>query len=88
MGPVCVMERSVAAGQAFELAGLERSPAHTANWVCHAENGTGESSVCVRVCVCVCVCARVCMCGIREHPVKHALTEASSPMSAHKGNAA
>jgi hypothetical protein len=36
----------------------------------HAAIGTGESSMCVRVCVCVCVCAEI-RCNVPEHPHVH-----------------
>lgn len=78
MGPVFVMERSVAASQGFELAGLvlERNTSHSANWGCPCREWHGETSlfshlliiVCVRACMRVCVyvhrSARVCACAL------------------------
>lgn len=47
MGPVFVMERSVAASQGFELAGLvlERNTSQSANWGCSCSEWHGETSL-------------------------------------------
>lgn len=69
MGPVFVMERSVAASQGFELAGLvlERNTSRSANWGCscsewHGGGGGGGGGtplfffhLLILVCVRVCV---------------------------------
>lgn len=62
MGPVFVMERSVAASQGFELAGLvlERNTSHSANWGCSCSEWHGGRllfffHLLILVCVCVCV---------------------------------
>lgn len=63
MGPVFVMERSVAASQGFELAGLvlERNTSHSANWGCSCSEWHGGGTPLFLPspysCVCVCVCA-------------------------------
>lgn len=72
MGPVFVMERSVAASQGFELAGLvlERNTSQSANWGCSCSEWHGETSLFLflslslaRGCVRGHCGATVCMCG-------------------------
>lgn len=72
MGPVCVMERSVAAGQGFELAGLvlERNTLHSANWGRLYTNGMERTLFFPAPYLCVSVCFHVCVCAHVHHSVK------------------
>lgn len=58
MGPVFVIERSVAASQGFELAGLvlERNTSQSANWGCPCREWHGDRSF-LYLLILVCLCA-------------------------------
>lgn len=98
MGPVFVMERSVAASQGFELAGLvlERNTSHSANWGCSCSEWHGETSLFLPSpysCVCMCACSLWLNCMhvhsrvqgrvIKEGPREHT-TQSSSVMLGDK----
>lgn len=87
MDPVFVMERSVAASQGFELAGLvlERNTSHFANWGCPCREWHGGTSLFsliflfLSVCVCMFIIAQECAHErvIKESPLEH-VTQSSS----------